>query len=63
MISVMLQFEQRNGRLVEDYPTKFTVEIMNEAGEIPLALTIPEISSWSCMKEFLNMGCLYLVEM
>ena len=40
-----VQFEQRNGRLVEDYPTEFTVEITNENDEIPLALTIPEVEA------------------
>lgn len=39
-----LRFEQRNGRLIEDYPTEFTVKVLNEAGEIPLALTIPKIA-------------------
>lgn len=37
-----LKFEQRNGRLVEDFPTAFTVKITNENSEVPLALTIPE---------------------
>ena len=37
-----LKFEQRNGRLVEDFPTAFTVKIMNENSKVPLALTIPE---------------------
>ena len=37
-----VKFEQRNGRLVEDFPTEFTVEIINENNEIPLALTIPK---------------------
>lgn len=35
-------FEQRNGRLEEDDPTAFTVNITNEVSEVPLALTIPE---------------------
>ncbi|QUW20783.1 ABC transporter ATP-binding protein [Sporosarcina sp. Marseille-Q4063] len=37
-----VKFEQRNGRLVEDFPTEFTVEIINENNEIPLALSIPK---------------------
>ena len=37
-----LKFEQRNGRLVEDFPTAFTVKITNENSKVPLALTIPE---------------------
>lgn len=37
-----VQFELRNARLVEDYPTEFTVEISLENSKIPLALTIPE---------------------
>ncbi|CAM4007149.1 ABC transporter permease [Lederbergia lenta] len=40
-----VQFELRNARLVEDYPTEFTVEIMNEDSNIPLALTIPEVEA------------------
>ena len=40
-----LQFEQRNGSLVEDFPTAFTVKVMNENREVPLALTIPEIEA------------------
>ena len=39
------QFEQRNGGLVGDYPTIFTVNVLNELGEIPLALTIPEVET------------------
>ncbi|MBS4198236.1 hypothetical protein KHA93_00995 [Bacillus sp. FJAT-49732] len=38
------QFELRNARLVEDFPTDFTVNIMRENKKVPLALTIPEIS-------------------
>lgn len=38
-------FEQRNGSFIEDYATEFSVEILNEVGEIPLALTIPEIEA------------------
>lgn len=37
-------FELRNGRLVEDTPTAFTVNVMGENNHIPLALTIPEVS-------------------
>ncbi|WP_342429256.1 hypothetical protein [Neobacillus sp. FSL H8-0543] len=40
-----VQFEQRNGRLVEDFPTEFTVEVLNENSGIPLALTIPEVKT------------------
>lgn len=40
-----LKFEQRNGRLVEDFPTAFTVKIANENSKVPLALTIPEIGA------------------
>ena len=40
-----LQFEQRNGGLVEDFPTTFTVKVMNENRKVPLALTIPEIGA------------------
>ncbi len=40
-----VQFEQRNGRLVEDDPTAFTVKILNELGEVPITLTIPEIEA------------------
>lgn len=39
-----VKFELRNARLLEDYPTDFTVEIKNKGSKIPLALTIPEIS-------------------
>lgn len=39
------QFELRNARLVEDFPTAFTVAISNENSEIPLALTIPEVKA------------------
>ena len=39
------QFEQRNGGLVEDFPTEFTVNISNENKEIPLTLTIPEVEA------------------
>lgn len=38
-----VNFELRNGRLVEDTPTDFTIEIKNKNLKIPLALTIPEI--------------------
>ena len=38
------QFELRNARLVEDFPTEFTVNITRENQKVPLALTIPEIS-------------------
>lgn len=37
-----LKFEQRDGRLVEDFPTAFTVKIAYENSKVPLALTIPE---------------------
>lgn len=37
------QFELRNGRLIEDFPTQFTVDLTNENGDIPLALTVPEV--------------------
>lgn len=37
-----VKFEQRNGRLVEDYPTSFTVEVLNDVSEVPITLTIPE---------------------
>src|SRR5690625_1586335 len=40
-----VQFEQRNGRLVEDDPTTFTVKILNEISEVPITLTIPEIET------------------
>lgn len=40
-----VQFEQRNGSLIEDVPTTFTVEVVNENREIPLALTIPEVEA------------------
>lgn len=40
-----LQFEQRNGSLVEEQPTSFTVKVENENRAIPLALTIPEIKA------------------
>lgn len=36
-------FELRNARLVEDFPTEFTVN-MKQDQKLPLALTIPEIS-------------------
>ncbi len=39
------QFEQRNGGLVEDFPTEFRVNISNENKEIPLTLTIPEVEA------------------
>lgn len=41
--NLFVQFEQRNGGLIEDFPTTFTVEVVNENKEIPLALTIPEV--------------------
>ncbi|GIN57992.1 hypothetical protein J8TS2_23110 [Lederbergia ruris] len=37
------QFELRNARLVEDFPTEFSVKITRGNQEVPLALTIPEI--------------------
>ncbi|MBO1910733.1 hypothetical protein J4G37_38825, partial [Microvirga sp. 3-52] len=40
-----VQFEQRNGRLVEGFPTEFTVEIINENHEIPLSLSIPNVEA------------------
>lgn len=39
-----VQFELRNGMLVEDFPTEFTVDITHENNKVPLALTIPETS-------------------
>ncbi|MFD1929594.1 hypothetical protein ACFSFY_16245 [Sporosarcina siberiensis] len=39
------QFELRNAKLVEDFPTAFSVTISNENSEIPLALTIPEVKA------------------
>lgn len=38
------QFELRNARLVEDFPTEFTVHITRKNRKVPLALTIPEVS-------------------
>lgn len=40
-----LKFEQRSGRLVEDFPTAFTVKITHENSKAPLALTIPKIGA------------------
>ncbi|GIN73628.1 hypothetical protein J14TS2_41030 [Bacillus sp. J14TS2] len=40
-----LQFEERNGSLVEDFPTAFTVKLANENSNVPVALTIPEIGA------------------
>ncbi|MEK3886423.1 ABC transporter permease [Bacillus sp. FSL K6-3431] len=40
-----VQFELRNARLVEDFPTAFTVEISHENSKLPLALTIPEVEA------------------
>ncbi|MCJ8008277.1 hypothetical protein ACFFF5_11615 [Lederbergia wuyishanensis] len=37
------QFELRNARLVEDFPTEFTVNIKRENKKVPFALTIPQI--------------------
>ena len=39
------RFEQRNGGLIEDFSTEFTVNITNENQGIPLALTIPKIEA------------------
>ncbi|MRX72140.1 hypothetical protein GJU40_08190 [Bacillus lacus] len=39
------QFELRNGRIVEDHPTEFIVEITNKEDRIPIALTIPRVES------------------
>jgi len=39
------QFELRNAKLVEDFPTAFSVAISNENSEIPLALTIREVKA------------------
>ncbi|WP_062108439.1 ABC transporter permease [Bacillus niameyensis] len=36
-------FEMRNARLVEDYPTNFTVEIESE--DLPIALTVPKVEA------------------
>lgn len=38
-------FELRNARLVEDFPTAFTVEFLNENNELSFAMTIPEIGA------------------
>lgn len=38
-----VQFELRNGGLVEDYPTEFIVKIINEENNIPIALTVPQV--------------------
>ncbi|MBW8348261.1 ABC transporter permease [Bacillus sp. IITD106] len=38
------QFELRNARLVEDFPTEFSVTITRKNQKLPLALTIPEVS-------------------
>ncbi|MCR2823835.1 hypothetical protein [Lederbergia panacisoli] len=38
------QFELRNARLVEDFPTEFLVEIKRKNQKTPLALTIPAVS-------------------
>lgn len=37
------RFELRNARLVEDFPTDFTVRMTRENQDVPLALTIPEV--------------------
>lgn len=36
------QYELRNGNLMEEFATEFTVEVKNEAGAVPVALTIPK---------------------
>ncbi|MBS4220410.1 hypothetical protein KHA96_19085 [Bacillus sp. FJAT-49711] len=38
------QFELRNARLVEDFPTEFSVEVKRKNQKTPLVLTIPEVS-------------------
>jgi hypothetical protein len=38
-----VQFELRNGGLVEDHPTEFSVEILNKQDQVPIALTIPRV--------------------
>lgn len=40
---LFVQFEMRNARLVEDFPTDFTVEVTGGDRELPLALTVPEV--------------------
>ncbi|MBS4209315.1 hypothetical protein [Bacillus sp. FJAT-50079] len=40
-----VQFELRNGRLVEDFPTDFTVEVIAKDQKVPMALSIPEVSA------------------
>lgn len=40
-------FELRNGQLVEDYPTEFTVTFRNKGESIPISLTIPRLEDGS----------------